>query len=190
MPNVFFRPKPSRVTPAELRARLEAALAEALPGAGLAVDEGTGDEVVLRWEDGPAAGTVAGVVQAVVNWEVRAAGAPPSKPGAPSVVLVRSFSPRALAVAVVRYQASNVRPYDSSNERAVAGLADLLEVDEPARSGYPVPDAMADLLLAAPEPAELEEGLPDGTSPADRLATKLTAVGYDRLWSRAWGGVR
>lgn len=190
MPNVFFRSKPSRVPPAELRLRLEAAFADALPGAGIEVVEGVGDEVVLSWADGPAAATVADVVGTVVNWEVRTEAAPPSKAGVPSVVLARSFSSRALAVAVVRYQASNVRPYVSTSERAVAGLATLLEVDEPARCGYPVPDAMADLLLAAPDPDGLDALAGAEASPADRLAAKLTALGYDRLWAKAWGEVR
>ena len=188
MPNVFFRSKPTRVAPSELAERLGAALAERFAGTGFDVGHGA-DDVRLRWEDGPAAGTVADVVGTVVNWEVRTPSAPPSKPGVPTVVLDRRFSPRALAVAVVRYQASNVRPYRSSSEQAVAGLVELLEVDDPATSGYPVPDAMADLLLAEPEPDDLHERTGPDASPADRLAAKLTAVGYDRLWSAAWSAV-
>ena len=79
MPNVFFRSKPSRIPPEEVRDRLAGALAEAL--SGVTVDVAVDEEgaVVARWDDGPAAGTVADVVAGVVNWEVRTPGAPPAK---------------------------------------------------------------------------------------------------------------
>ena len=188
MPNVFFRSKPMRVAPSELAERLAAALEAELPGAGIDVAAAGGD-VALSWEDGPAAGTVADVVAGVVNWEVRTPAAAPTKAGAPSVVLDRRFSDRALAVAVVRYQASHVRPYHSSGEGAVAGLVALLEVEDPARSGYPVPDTMAELLLEADDPDDLDARSGSDPSPADRLAAKLTALGYDRLWEVAWSRV-
>ena len=189
MPNVFLRSKATRIAPDDLRDRLVTVLTEALPEAGVVGHVGTGPQVVLSWRDGPAAATVADLVAGVVNWEVRIAASAPPADGAPAVILARAFSDRALAVAVVRYQASNVRPYDSTRERAVAGLRALLEIDHPDRSGYPVPDAMADLLLAAPDPPDLEERAGPDPSPADRLAAKLAAVGYDRLWHRAWSGV-
>ena len=189
MPNVFFRSKPSRISPEDLRDRLTAALAARLPTAGVEAAVGQGGSVVLTWHDGPAAGTVADVVAEVVNWEVRTLGAPAGKEGAPAVLLGRTLSDRALAVAVVRFRASNVRPYDSRRDAAVAGLTALLEVDDPARSGYPVPDAMADLLLAAPDPADLDHRTGPEPSRADRLAAKLEALGYDRLWHTAWSGV-
>lgn len=189
MLNVFLRSKPTRITVEELQVRLTAALTQAVPQARVACDAGGADEVVLRWTDGPAAGTVADVVATVVNWEVRTVGAPAARAGAPAVLLDRSFSPDAVAVAVIRYQASNVRPYDSTSERAAAGLTALLEVDEPARSGYPVPDAMAALLLAAPDPDDLDERAGPDASGADRLAAKLVALGYDRLWHEAWSRV-
>ena len=189
MPNVFFRTRPTRVEPGVLRERLVTALASALPGAQVDVEVGAGDEVVLRWLDGPAAAAVADVVGDVVNWEVRSVGAPATKPGAPAVLLARRFSPLALAVAVVRFQASNVRPYDSTSPTAVERLTALLEEDDPARSGYPVPDAMAALLLAAPDPEDLDERVGPDATPADRLAAKLGSLGWDRLWHEAWSGV-
>lgn len=187
--NVFLRSKPTRITAEELRDRLTAALVEALPSVPVTCEVGNGVEVVLRWADGPSAATVADLVASVVNWDVRTVGAQAAKAGAPAVLLDRRFSPEAVAVAVIRYQASNVRPYDSSSERAVAGLTALLEVDDPARSGYPVPDAMAALLLAAPDPDDLDERAGQDASRADRLAAKLGALGYDRLWHEAWSGV-
>ncbi len=189
MPNVFFRSKPTRIAPGELRDRLAAALATELGGASFDVAVGDATSVVVRWDDGPAAGTVADVVAGVVNWEVRTPGAPAARDGAPAVLLARTFSDRALAVAVVRYRASNVRPYASGSEKAATGLTALLEVNAPARSGYPVPDAMADLLLAAPDPDDLHERAGVDPSRADLLAAKLEALGYDRLWHTAWSGV-
>ena len=186
---MFFRSRPTRIEAGVLRDRLAAELASRLPGTAIDAAVGTGDEVVLSWEDGPAAGTVADAVAAVVNWEVRTVAAPAAKAGAPAVLLARRFSPRALAVAVVRYQASNVRPYDSANPSALERLIALLEVDDPGHSGYPVPDAIASLLLAAPDPDGLAERVAEDASPADRLAAKLGALGWDRLWHEAWSAV-
>ena len=186
---MFFRSRPTRIEARVLRDRLAGALSTSLPGAAIEAAVGTGDEVVLSWEDGPAAGTVADVVATVANWEIRTVAAPAAKAGAPAVLLARRFSSAALAVAVVRYQASNVRPYDSTNPTSVERLTALLEVDDPSRSGYPVPDAMASLLLAAADPEDLAERVGEDASPADRLAAKLGALGWDRLWHEAWSAV-
>lgn len=186
---MFLRSKPTRIEPAALRERLLGTLATALPDAAIEVELAPESSVVLRWLDGPAAATVAEIVAGEVNWEVRTAAALPAKPGAPAVLLARRFSPLALAVAVVRHQASNVRPYDSTSPASLEKLTALLEVDDPARSGYPVPDVMAALLLAAPDPPGLDEQLAADASPADRLARKLGALGYDRLWHEAWSAV-
>lgn len=174
--------------PVIVATRLAEAVARGWSGAGIEV-AASGPEVVLRWEDGPASGVVAAAVAEVVNWPVRGAAGPPGDAGAPAVVLDRRFSDEALAVAVVRYQASHVRPYHSGDEAAVHGLVELLEQDDPARSGYPVPDAMAELLLSAPDPPDLDDVTGPDPSPADRLASKLTALGYDRLWHIAWSGI-
>jgi len=185
--SVFFRPRPTKVEPEELRRRLSAALADELPGAVVEVRT-DGTTAVLSWDDGPATSAVAGVVAGVVNWEVRAASAPAARPG-PAVLLERRLSDAALAVAVVRYAGSNVRPYSSEDPRAVERLGLLLDEDEPATSGYPVVDRMAALLLegAAPEHAE---GTAPGATRADRLAASLTALGYDALWRVAWSELR
>lgn len=179
-PNVFFRQRPTKLTPAEAVERL----ADVLPAGVEAAVEG--DDVVLAWQDGPSSATVADRVAEIVNWEVRGRTQPPGRPG-PGVLVARRFSPAALAVAVVRFRGSSVRPYDSSDPAAVATLSGLLDIDDPARCGYPVVDAMAALLVESPDPPHLD--VPDDASPADRLARKLTALGYDALWNRAWSSV-
>ena len=179
--SVFFRSRPTRIDPEDLRRRLAAALAERWPADAFDVrlDEGT---PVVAWHDGPAATSVAAVVAELVNWEVRGVAVPPERPGAPAVLLDRTLSDGALAVAVVRFAGSNVRPYSSEDPRAVERLGLLLDEDDPARSGYPVVDRMAELLLERGD----REAAGTGASRADHLAAALTAVGYDALWAVAW----
>jgi hypothetical protein len=179
--SVFFRPRPTRVEPEELCRRLRTALGERWPDASFEVRLDEGNPVVA-WHDGPAPTAVAELVGGLVNWEVRGARTPPERPGATAVLLDRSLSDAALAVAVVRYAGSHPRPYDSDRPQAVEDLGHLLDVDDPGRSGYPVVDRMAELLLERRPP---DASGPDA-SPADRLAAALTALGYDALWAVAW----
>jgi len=179
--SVFFRSRPTRIDPEDLRRRLAAALADRWPGSPFDVrlDE---DGPVVAWHDGPAPSAVTEVVAGLVNWEVRGRHVPPERPGAPAVLLDRELSDAALAVAVVRFAGSNPRPYDSDNPRAVETLGRLLDADDPASSGYPVVDRMAELLL---ERGDRQAG-GAGASRADHLAAALTALGYDALWTVAW----
>ena len=179
--SVFFRSRPTRVEPEDLRRRLQAALDERWPEASFAVRL-EGRDPVVTWHDGSAPSAVTELVGGLVNWEVRGARTPPERPGAPAVLLDRSLSDAALAVAVVRFAGSHPRPYDSERPQAVEDLAQLLDVDDPARSGYPVVDRMAELLLEQRPP---DAAGPDA-SPADHLAAALTALGYDALWAVAW----
>ncbi|MBL8775697.1 MAG: hypothetical protein JNK12_07195 [Acidimicrobiales bacterium] len=168
----------------EVRAAIEAATSRRFPAADVTVD----DEPSIRWHDGPAEASVAEAVGELPGWRFAVALAGPDGAGAPAgddrrspIWLRRTFSDEALAVAVVRFQASAVRPFDSTREGAEARLRDLLDVDDPATSGYPLTDTMAALLLADP-PA------PDDVSPtrADAWSRRLTELGYDRLWNRAY----
>ncbi len=168
----------------EVRAAIEAATAARFPAAGVVVD----DEPSVRWHDGPAEASVAEAVGELPGWRFAVALEGPAAVGVPAdddrrspIWLRRSFSDEALAVAVVRFQASAVRPYDSSREGSEARLRDLLDVDDPARSGYPITDAMAALLLADPP-------VDDDASPtrADAWSHRLTELGYDRLWNQAY----
>ena len=183
--SVFFRSRPTRVDPDDLRRRLAAALAERWPAADFEVRL-DGVTPIVAWHDGPAPSAVTEVVGGLVNWEVRGVGLPAGRPGAPAVLLDRGLSDAALAVAVVRFAGSGPRPYDSSSPRAVERLVGLLDEDEPATSGYPVVDRMAELLL---ERGDREAGGP-GASRADHLAAALTALGYDALWAIAWKELR
>ncbi len=185
MANVFFRRRPTRIDAGELQTRLAELLATRTGASDIDVVVDAPTRVVLRWTDGPASARVADVVAEVVNWEVRGpSGAPPESA---VVVLDRRFSARAIAVAVVRYAAANVSPYDSNDPRAVARLSTILDQDNPATSGYPIADRIAGLLLAeAPGHADDPGVGNDQPSPADTLAATLAAVGYDRLWHQAW----
>jgi len=169
----------------EVRPRVEAALQRGFPGAAIIIHE----EPAVSWHDGPSEASVAGAVGELPGWRMLIALSDPA--GAEKVAedgdrrnpvwLRRSFGDEALAVAVVRYQASTVRPYDSARPGAEAKLRDLLDIDDPTSSGYPLTDAMAALLLAEPPD-------PDDVAPtrADAWAHRLTALGYDRLWNQAY----
>jgi hypothetical protein len=179
--SVFFRSRPTRIDPEDLVRQLAASLGGRWPAAAFDVRL-DGSTPVVAWHDGPAPSSVTDVVAGLVNWEVRGVAVPPERPGAPAVLLDRTLSDAALAVAVVRFAGSNPRPYDSATPRAVETLGRLLDVDDPGTSGYPVVDRMAELLL---ERADREAAGP-GASRADHLAAALTALGYDALWTVAW----
>lgn len=164
---------------------VEASLRGAYPDVAIEVHE----EPALSWHDGPSEASVAGVVGELPGWRLLVALSDPDSVAQAiedgdrrtPVWLRRSFSDEALAVAVVRYQASTVRPYDSARPGAEAKLRDLLDIDDPSSSGYPLTDAMATLLLAdAPDPDD------DQPTRADAWSRRLTALGYDRLWNRAY----
>jgi hypothetical protein len=168
---------------AELRVELADALARELPGAPIEVH----DEPSIAWHDGPAEATVAAAVGVVPGWRLVMALSHPLDPDGghddrrSPIWLRRTFSDEALALAVVRYQASTVRPYDSERPGAELKLRDVLDVDDPASSGFALADAMAALLLAAPPD-------PDDDQPtrADAWSRRLTELGYDRLWNQAY----
>ena len=173
----------SKPTWPQLRAQVVGALGESFPDLAVAV-AGEDEPPALTWHDGPAEGTVAVLVGEVPGWQIESGvlGPDPDAPSRPrtaTLVLHRTFSDRALAAGVVRYQASNVRPYDPDRPGARERLWAILEEDDPADSGYPLVDAMATMLL---------DGV-DLTGVDDRaalLAARLTELGYDRLWSKAW----
>lgn len=178
----------------ELAERIRAAVAAALPDRPLEVTSPDRATVVVSWHDGPAPTSVAGAIGDVPGWELAPVapgdGRPWEEPDAaagPTVWLDRSLSERALATAVVRFQASTGRPYSSGAARDRQPFLLICDADDPARSGYPLVDAMADLLLAEPAPGVApERGL---VTDADRLAWRLEAAGYDRLWAVAWSTV-
>lgn len=170
----------------DLRARLLAELPAAFPTTRFTFSA-AGDEPLIGWHEGPAEGSVAAVVGEVAGWRVESSmlGPDPDAPPGQSVLRFRrTFSDATLALAVVRYHACSPRPYEPGRPGATERLWAILEEDDPASSGYPLTDAIRDLLVAAPDP----DGEPP-SDPAARWAWKLTRVGYDRLWATAWATV-
>jgi hypothetical protein len=171
----------------ELRARLVDELPAVFPATTFEISPADATPSVA-WRDGPAEGSVAGLVAEVPGWTVESSmlgSDPDGRRGVQVLRFVRSFSDRALALAVVRFHAASVRPFERSRPGAVDTLWAILEEDDPATSGYPLTDRIRDLLMAAPDPARVS--WPD--DPAERWAQKLTAVGYDRLWTEAYATV-
>lgn len=167
-----------------MRPIIESRLATGLAGVAVRVD----DQPSITWHDGPGETTLAATIGDLSGWQLRVVLDHGETQGGDGerrriIRLRRSFSDAALAVAVVRYQASTIRPYDSARPGAESALRDLLDVDDPAVSGYPIVDAMAGLLFTAPDP---EPDEPVGGSRADLWSRKLTSVGYDALWNQAY----
>jgi hypothetical protein len=161
-----------------LRERVLAALGDAFPDTQFDAS-GTDDEPRVRWHLGPTETAVATVVGDVPGWTMVSALAGPDPDDPPTgtvLALDRTVTPRALAGAVVRFRAAHPRPYDPSDGRARRRLWQILDEDDPEHSGYPLSDAMADLLLREAGDAETAEG----------LAARLEALGFDALWNRAW----
>lgn len=172
----------------ELRARLVDEVPAAFPATSFTFAAAADTEPLVSWFEGPAEGSVAAVVGEVPGWKVESTMLGPD-PDAPSGLkplrFERSFSDAALALAVVRYQASGVRPFERSRPGAVDKLWAILEEDDPAVSGYPLTDAIRDLLVGAPDPPDVQWS----DDPAERWAQKLAAIGYDRLWNQAYAAV-
>ena len=152
-------------------------------GAGVAIGD---DPPSLAWHDGPAVATVQAAVGELPGWvwtRDRSYGppgeAPPTK--AATLEVRRSFSDGALAVALVRFYGAKGRHFTTADAAGADDFDALLDVDDPARSGYPIVDAVADLLLAA---EEVE--LPPGAPRIDALSARLRAVGYEKLWAVAY----
>ena len=168
--------------------------AEHLParfGIPFEADDVDGGPLVVAWRSGPAPSTVLDALGDLPGWDAVApppgVDAPPVS--SPALVLRRHLSTRGLATGVVRFQASAGRPWSSLATRDHERFAAILDADHPAveRSGYPVVDAMVDLLLAEPSPPPpAPRELP---TEADELAWRLEAAGYDRLWAVAWSRI-
>ena len=178
VPQLFGRRLGAKPSWDQLREHLREDLSERWP----ATDFHLGDETVA-WTDGPAESAVVDAVADVPGWQPVIAGRPPPETRSSSLLLLRrSFSDRALAVAVVRYRSSGARPFESEREGRSGPSRDLLDVDDPGTSGYPLTDAIADLLQELPYP----RAEPDGLTPADRWSAKLEALDFNALWNRAW----
>jgi len=174
----------------DLRGPMASDLGRAFPVVEFALS-GPDEDAVVAWHEGPSESAVAAVIGDLPAWDLTAVPAFLAVPevreatGRPLLVLRRSYSEAALAVAVVRFQASNVRPYSSANPAHRLPMGAILDTDDPARCDYPIVERMAALLLDA-GPAGDPPDAPPGSNPADRLSSRLGAIGYENLWNRAW----
>jgi hypothetical protein len=141
----------------------------------------------VSWTDGPAGETYADAVGDLPGWTWMAGDPGGDVTVAGPVLFVRrDLSELATAIAVVRFYGSQGRHWSSSEgARGRDAWRALTEIDDPARSGYPIPDTIAALLLAEPAPP----GLPTGPTRGDALAAKLAAIGYEKLWAVAFAAV-
>ena len=166
---------------ADLRPRL---LDAAGPGASVSDDEGL---PWVAWHEGPSIATVQAAAGETPGWEW-AAMAPdvevplPPPSTTPVIWVRRSYSVRALATGLVRFHAAHGRIFTTADQRGRETFARLVDVDDPARSGYPIVDLMVDLLLDRPDP----DPQPPTGSAIDDLAGKLRRLGYDNLWAVAY----
>jgi hypothetical protein len=151
------------------------------------VVSGPTDLPSVRWTDGPGPGTVTAALGDLPGWTL-VEGPPASdlSTGGPVLHLDRTLSDTALAVCLVRFYASRGRHWHTTEGPAHQDAwRALTGADDPGRSGYPIPDEVARLLLAEPDPPEL----PVGPTRADELSAKLRLIGYERLWAVAFAAV-
>lgn len=166
----------------ELRARLAAVLP-----AGAEVSDDPASTWV-RWHEGPSVSAVQQAVGETPGWEWRAVvpDPEPSLPPVsetPTVWVRRSYSPRALMVALVRFYGSEGRYFTLDDERGRARFAALLDEDDPATCGYPIVEDIVEQCFALADPGPL----PDGPVPViDALSGRLRRLGYEKLWAEAF----
>lgn len=184
---------------AEVRDRVISA-AGSLGLADLAVAAPDATTAWAGWHEGPSVTRLAGVVGDLPGWQWAAVAPATQAPEAPAGVsgdgrllwARRSYSERALLTGLVRFYAAQGRHFTTADERGRPVFAELLDVDDPARSGFPIADTVVDLLLAEtgdPPDAGLDPDVdPQGAGPAgvDALSARLRAAGYERLWARAY----
>ncbi|GAC1594810.1 MAG: hypothetical protein NVS3B21_17200 [Acidimicrobiales bacterium] len=145
----------------------------------------------VSWTDGPAGETFVDAVGDLPGWTLRAGdpGGAVSVPG-PVLYVRRDLSDAALAVAVIRFYGAQGRHWSSSEgTTGREAWRAVTQIDDPARSGYPIPDTMAALLLDAPAPEGIAFPSGDTASRADAMAAKLAGVGYEKLWAVAFAAV-
>lgn len=181
----------TKPTWAALRQRLSSELPARFPATGFDLS-GPDDEPRVSWYDGPAEGSVAAVAGDAAGWTIESSMLGPDPSDSPRsasrrLLLVRSFSSRALTLAVVRFRASNVRPFDPERPGSAETLWAILEEDDPATCRYTLIQTIVDLLAGADDPTG--EPIPahgDTTTIAAAWSAKLERLGYDTLWNRAW----
>lgn len=172
----WLRSRPSPLPPDESCALLAARLGAAFPSAAPAVEivaAAAGEEIAVRWQDGPSTAAVRVAAGEVPGWSWEGSGDRRLR-------AERSYSDAAIARALVRFYGSQGRHYDPDDERRREAFVTLLDVDDPGRSGYPVVDAIADLLLL-----EADRSAEPGDDRVRTLSDRLRDAGYERLWAVA-----
>lgn len=185
----WLRSRPEPPSWAEVREAIEEAT-ERYPGVAFAI-AGPEQPPAVSWTDGPAGETFVDAVGDLPGWTLMA-GDPGGDVSVPSPVLFvrRDLSDAALAVAVVRFYGAQGRHWSSTEGTAGReAWRAVTQIDDPARSGYPIPDTMAALLLDSPDPDGLPAPAGDTMSRADAMAAKLAGVGYEKLWAIAFAAV-
>lgn len=181
----WLRARPDAPEWVDVRTRLVAA-AERYPAVTFSI-AGPDDEPAVSWTDGPAGETFVDAVGDLPGWTL-VAGDPGGDVAVDGPVLFvrRDLSDEAIAVAVVRFYAAQGRHWSAAEGPAGRDAwRALTAVDEPARSGYPIPDLVARLLLDTPDP----DGMSGGGTRAEVLAAKLAAIGYEKLWAVAFAAI-
>lgn len=187
--------RPSRKpTPEEVRERLLVVSGE-LAHAGLEVGDDDGVPWVA-WCDGPAVATVQAAAGELTGWEwiatmpdVEAGPARPEPAG--RVWARRAYTERALVTGLVRFYGMRSRYFTTADERYFEEFVGVLDTDDPARSGYPIVDAVVDAALAAPDPDPVAATADRaaGAATIDVLSARLRRIGYERLWAQAYKAV-
>lgn len=181
----------------DVRGRVAVALERARPG--LAVRFGEEGPHWVAWHEGPSITTVAALVGELTGWQW-AAVAPTAEPAEPPVGpagqaqtlwVRRSLSERAIASSLVRFYGARGRYFRTTDAaRYREAFAAICDVDDPSRSGYPIVDAVVDLLLGAGATHSAGHGGGAPGDPIDELSARLERLGYDNLWARAYAQVR
>lgn len=127
-------------------------------------------EGVVAWVDGPSVEAVAATLGNAPGWD--------------GIEWRRTFSDRALLLALLRFYGATSRHWNTTDEKGRSRFMALLGADHPDQCPYPIVTAIADAATAL--------GLPhrgEATSDAeqvDAISARLIELGYERLWGEAF----
>lgn len=128
------------------------------------------EEGVVAWVDGPSVETAAAALGDAPGWA--------------DIEWRRTFSDRALLLALLRFYGATSRHWRTTDEKGRARFMALLGADHPDRCPYPIVAAIAEAATALGLPAR-EEATSDAEQ-VDALSARLAEIGYERLWADAF----